>query len=170
MGSHFSSTVESVRVSEMSAIQPQKAESTSTLNSRGGTRRPLKTWNLLWVCYCFITSRQWLSLFRCLVITVVLDIVLCHKVHIDSGAHKTSYPMGRGSLSAGNSDRCVKFTTHLHLVPRLRVREALLVPATWLFYDVMLKNTDRFTFYHFRFWIISSAEMEFLITHGSLHW
>jgi hypothetical protein len=36
-----------------------------------GTRRSLKAWNLLWFCYCFITSRQWLSLFRCLVLRLL---------------------------------------------------------------------------------------------------
>jgi hypothetical protein len=48
------------------------------LNRRGGTWRPLKAWNLLWFCYCFITSRQWLPLFRCLVLTVVLAVTATH--------------------------------------------------------------------------------------------
>jgi hypothetical protein len=36
---------------------------------------PPRAWNLLWFCYCCITSRQWLSLFRFLVLTVVLGVI-----------------------------------------------------------------------------------------------
>jgi hypothetical protein len=34
-------------------------------------------------------------------------------------------PVGIGNLSPGQSGRCVKLSTHLHLVPRLRMREII---------------------------------------------
>jgi hypothetical protein len=42
------------------------------------------------------------------------------------GAHTTSYPMcARGSFPRKSSGRVVKLTTHLHLMPRLRMRGAV---------------------------------------------
>jgi hypothetical protein len=49
----------------------------SCSKQRRGTRHFLKAWNLLWFCHCFITSRQWLP-FRCLELTVVLDVTVTH--------------------------------------------------------------------------------------------
>jgi hypothetical protein len=44
-----------------------------------------------------------------------------HNVHI------TSYSMGTGVLARGQSGRSVKLTTHLHLVPILRISGAILL-------------------------------------------
>jgi hypothetical protein len=44
------------------------------LNHRGATRHSLKALVLMRFCYRFITGRQWLSLFRCTVLTVVLGV------------------------------------------------------------------------------------------------
>jgi hypothetical protein len=85
---------EDIRAVAKTNPPPQKAGSTLTLNRRGGTRRSPKAWNPLWFCYCFITSRQWPSWFCCLVLTVVLYFVLCHRAQIDSGAHQASFPVG----------------------------------------------------------------------------
>jgi len=45
-------------------------------------------------------------------------IILLYHVQTSSGAHQVPYPMG---TAAGS----VKLTTHIHLVPRLRIRRAL---------------------------------------------
>jgi hypothetical protein len=51
---------------------------------------------------------------------------LHHRVQTGSGAQPASYPMGtRGSFSGGRNGRGVKLTTHLHLVPRSRMRGAI---------------------------------------------
>ena len=46
---------------------------------------------------------------------------LLRNVHSDSGAHPSSYSLGAGDLSRGQCGRAVKLTTHLHLVPRLKI-------------------------------------------------
>jgi hypothetical protein len=52
------------------------------------------------------------------------DFSLIDRVHVGSGAHPASYPMGTGGLfQREESDRGVKLTTHLHLVPRSRKME-----------------------------------------------
>jgi hypothetical protein len=49
-----------------------------------------------------------------------------HHVQTGSGAHKASYPVcTRGSFPAGKAVGFVKLTTHLHLVPRSRIRGAV---------------------------------------------
>jgi hypothetical protein len=51
---------------------------------------------------------------------------LHHRVQTCSGDHPASYPMGtRGFFHRGKSDRGVTLTTHLHLVPRSRMRGAV---------------------------------------------
>jgi hypothetical protein len=50
---------------------------------------------------------------------------LHHRVQTGSGAHLASYPMGTGAFSLWQSGRDVKLTTHLHLVPRSRMRGAI---------------------------------------------
>jgi hypothetical protein len=51
---------------------------------------------------------------------------LRHRIQTRSGTHPASYPMGTGGLFPRvQSGRGVKLTTHLHLVPRLRMREAI---------------------------------------------
>jgi hypothetical protein len=51
---------------------------------------------------------------------------LRHSVQTDSGVHPASYLMSTGnSYPRGLSDRGVKLNTQLHLVPRLRMREAI---------------------------------------------
>jgi hypothetical protein len=52
---------------------------------------------------------------------------LCHRVQSDSGAHAGSYPMGTGGFFPGSkaAGGGVKLTTHLQLVPRLRMRGAI---------------------------------------------
>jgi hypothetical protein len=74
MGSHFASMLESVDSNPPPPPPPKTVEHTSELKCSGDTRRSLKAWNLPWFCYCFITSRQWLSLFRYLVLAVVLRV------------------------------------------------------------------------------------------------
>jgi hypothetical protein len=48
-----------------------------------------------------------------------------HRVQNGSGAQPASYPMGTGALSLRLSGRGVKLSTHLYLVPMLRVRGAV---------------------------------------------
>jgi hypothetical protein len=74
--SHFSSVVASVNTFEMLATHPphqRNQDSRWHWNPAQVHPAPLKAWNLLWLC-CFITSRQWVPLFRCLVLTGVLGV------------------------------------------------------------------------------------------------
>jgi hypothetical protein len=48
-----------------------------------------------------------------------------HIDHIGSEAHTASYGMGSGDLFRGKATRGVKFTTHVHLSPRLRMNGAI---------------------------------------------
>jgi hypothetical protein len=49
-----------------------------------------------------------------------------HSVQIGSGTHPAFYPMGaRGSFPGDKSSGGVQLTTHLHLVPRSRMRGAI---------------------------------------------
>jgi len=51
---------------------------------------------------------------------------LRHRVQISTGAHPASYLVGTDkSFPGGKSCRSVNLTTHLHLVPRLKLFEAL---------------------------------------------
>jgi hypothetical protein len=51
---------------------------------------------------------------------------LLHCVQSGSGANPASYPMSaKGILPSGKNGRSVKLTTHLHLVPRSRMRGAI---------------------------------------------
>jgi hypothetical protein len=52
------------------------------------------------------------------------DFSLFHNAQTGSGAHPASYVMDTG----GKGGRDVKLTTHLHLVPRLRMVELYLHP------------------------------------------
>jgi hypothetical protein len=56
---------------------------------------------------------------------VAENFFLRHRVQTGSGSHPASYPTGSGALSPGVRGWGVKLTTHLHLVPRLRKREAI---------------------------------------------
>ena len=57
------------------------------------------------------------------------DSSFLQNVQTASGAHPALYSMGSGVLSRGYSGRGVKLTTHLHLVPRLRMSGAIpLIP------------------------------------------
>jgi ABC-type branched-subunit amino acid transport system permease subunit len=51
---------------------------------------------------------------------------LCHHIHTGSGAYPAAYPMD----TVGKEDRpwAMKLTTHLHLVPRLRMHGAIPLP------------------------------------------
>jgi hypothetical protein len=49
-----------------------------------------------------------------------------HRVQTGSGTHPASYPMGaRGSFPGAKASEASKLTTHLHLVPRSRMRGAI---------------------------------------------
>jgi hypothetical protein len=49
-----------------------------------------------------------------------------HCIQTGSGSHPASYPMGiSGSFPGGKAAGVVMFTTHLHLVPNSRMREAI---------------------------------------------
>jgi len=50
------------------------------------------------------------------------NFFLRHRLQIGSGAHPATYSMGTGSLIPGMKWRDVKLTTHLQLVPTLRIR------------------------------------------------
>jgi len=55
---------------------------------------------------------------------------LCHRVQTGSESHLASYPLGTG----GKSGQGVTVTTHIHLVPRLRMRGttcSLLNTSSW---------------------------------------
>jgi hypothetical protein len=52
-----------------------------------------------------------------------IDFSLLHSVQTGSGAQPASHPMGTRDLSPRVKGRCVKLTTHLHLVPRSRMVE-----------------------------------------------
>jgi hypothetical protein len=60
-----------------------------------------------------------------------------HRVQPGSGAHIASYPMG----NRGSSGRGVKLTTHLHLMPRSRMRRGIPpLPNTHPWRDSQLQN------------------------------
>jgi hypothetical protein len=51
---------------------------------------------------------------------------LHHRIQTGSGAHPASYPMGtRGSFLGGKAAGACTLTTHLHIVPRSRMRGAI---------------------------------------------
>ena len=60
----------------------------------------------------------------------VKGVSLLQNVHIDSGAHPSSYSMGAWVLSRRWSGRSVQLTAHLCLMPRLRMSGTLWLP--WL--------------------------------------
>jgi hypothetical protein len=50
----------------------------------------------------------------------------CHYVHTSSGTQPISYPVGTwDSLPPGKSSHNVKISTHHHLVPKLKMHEAM---------------------------------------------
>jgi hypothetical protein len=53
------------------------------------------------------------------------EFSLLHVVQTGSGAHSLLSNGYRGIFPRGKSDRGVKLTTHLHLVPRSRKREPI---------------------------------------------
>jgi hypothetical protein len=68
---------------------------------------PPQSWNLLWFCYCFVTSSQWQSLFRCLVLTAVLGVTATHigvSCEVRTKLHNTQ---GREMLKYGHESRGV---------------------------------------------------------------
>jgi hypothetical protein len=73
---------------------------------------------------------------------------LHHRVQTGSEAHPASYPVGtRGYFPGGKAAGGVKLTTYLHLVPRSRIREAILPLPQYAFmtwYSVK-KHRDKFT-------------------------
>jgi hypothetical protein len=73
---------------------------------------------------------------------------LHHHIQNGSGAHPASYPMGtRGSFPGGKSGRYVKLTTHLHLVPKSRIRGAIPpLPQHVCMAWCLVKHKDNFTF------------------------
>jgi hypothetical protein len=62
---------------------------------------------------------------------------LHHRVQTVSGSHEASYTMGTGVSFPGVKRQNMKLTTHLHLVPRLRLRSRR---------GVVFKHKDNFTF------------------------
>jgi hypothetical protein len=71
-----------------------------------------------------------------------------HCIQTGSGAHLASYPMRTRAFPSGWSDRIVKLTTHLHLVPKSRMRGAtppLLNTPSWR--GAQLQHRDNFTFH-----------------------
>jgi len=51
------------------------------------------------------------------------------------------------SFLGGQRDQGVKLTTHLYLVPRLRLRGAVTVTSPYVFMDwCLVKQSDNFTF------------------------
>jgi hypothetical protein len=56
---------------------------------------------------------------------------LHHRVQTGSGAHPFSYPLCAGG-PRGQSVRAVKVTTHLHLLPSLRMRGSIPPLSLWL--------------------------------------
>jgi hypothetical protein len=72
---------------------------------------------------------------------------LHHRVQNGSGAHPASYPTGTRVFPWEKSGRDVKLTTHLHLVPRPRIRGAIPpLPTTPPWRGTQLKYRDNFTF------------------------
>jgi hypothetical protein len=54
------------------------------------------------------------------------DKIILECVQTNSGTHPGSYPMGsKGSFPGAKVAGVVKLTTHLHLVPRSRMHEAV---------------------------------------------
>jgi hypothetical protein len=55
----------------------------------------LKTWKLLWFCYRFVTTKQWLSVFCCIVLIAVLGVTATHTgvpCEVRTGCLKLTYP------------------------------------------------------------------------------
>jgi hypothetical protein len=72
---------------------------------------------------------------------------LHHRVQTGSGAHPASYPTGTGGSFPGVKRRGVKLTTHLHLVPRLRMRGDIYPLPLYIFMEsCLVKHRDNFTF------------------------
>jgi hypothetical protein len=71
-----------------------------------------------------------------------------------AGAHPVSYPMGtRDSFAGGEAAGAVKLTTHLHLVPRSRMRAAIPPLPQYAFMAwCLVKHRDNFTFSTFLSW------------------
>jgi hypothetical protein len=53
--------------------------------------------------------------------------LLQNRPHRYGGSYQTSYSLGTGLHSLGKSGRSMKFTTHFHLLPRLRMSGAVLL-------------------------------------------
>jgi hypothetical protein len=72
-----------------------------------------------------------------------------HRVQTGSGAQSTSCPVGtRGSFPGGLSGRGVKLTTHIHLVPKSRMRGAVPPLSRYAFvaWCSVKEAQDNFTF------------------------
>jgi hypothetical protein len=54
-----------------------------------------------------------------------INFSLLQNLQTDSGAQPAAYLMSIGFLSRNQTDRDIKLTTHLHLVPRLRISGAM---------------------------------------------
>jgi len=66
---------------------------------------------------------------------------LCHHVHASCGANPASYPVGTGDSQG------MKLTTHLHLVPRLRMYGVVLPIPQYIFVAwYLLKHREYLTF------------------------
>jgi hypothetical protein len=76
------------------------------------------------------------------------DFPLRHRDQTHLGAHPASYPVGTGGVhSPGQSGRGVKLTTHLHLVPSLRMSGAITPLPQYDFVAwCLVKHRDKFTF------------------------
>jgi hypothetical protein len=73
-------------------------------------------------CFCSLLSRIFMVWFM----SGAGDISLLHSAQTGSGVHSASYPVGTGGCFPwGWSGRDVKPTTHVHLVPRLKMENSL---------------------------------------------
>jgi len=64
-------------------------------------------------------------------------------IQTGSGTHPASYAMGTGIFPRGESIRCLKLTTHFHLVPRLRMRSYTSIPQYVFMAWCLIKHRTR---------------------------
>ena len=90
-----------------------------------------------------------------------------HILHHSSGTHPTFYSMSTGVLSRGVKRVRRHFTTHVHLVPRLRMSEAVLLLSIQTFVGwtktlPMNYLHKRISLFHRAFWFIKFYSHQFM--------
>jgi hypothetical protein len=91
-----------------------------------------------------IVTRQWACRSGVRIPVGERYLSLLQNVHTGSQTHPASYSVGTGTLYRGFGQG-VKLTTHLHLTPRLRTREATRISTTHVCFHGM--NTGDSAFY-----------------------